>query len=785
MTTAEIAAAGGGDFILMVERGLHSFFLGGEGTCTFMQKAYNAEIGGAKALIITDNACLCDDEIHGGCHSEEQCENVSPIMGNDGVTGGVEITSVLIKKQDGERAREYFGSDHCSHFTCVAKLTFSIAAPDDRVEWDLWEGSSWYPERGGSPLVNFLPYVKALGDSAYFTPEYLIFEGLPPNADCHSGGFGACSTLCTNHGRYCAYDPDGLAVGFTGADVVAEALRRLCIWKHYSVGEQTGIGEKWWEYSLEFLEQCDSRFNYPSIYDWTCSSNVMLEVGIDKAVIEECMEESGGTMDATENLLLQQQVDAIKEAGISHELVHEVTVNLVSVSGAVDPVKTFKSICRGFLDGTWPEVCLKCEGCEGYVEECVGSEGFVCGPGGEGGGGDEGGEGEDEEDGGFIPDFDVPGLPDFSHCTEGGDETPGTCSTTQTWAALQAIQKFQDCSGWQLAELLPVMMSSIAGLQEVAAECGAGGDEEDDGDRLLRSLRNARNTLNGGSGSGRKLPTGEDICEGRNFNENQCNVIGCCEWEGGKCWSAVGTGKCEGGPRVDEECEAAATEFLMNSEITPYFLDVVNHPMHYCSCSSEFGDSLPACLITLPGQDPVDLSLLKTITCVMSDDCDWLEESCGPVMDFFNECFDEMDCGKKCLLPIDEAGEAGQNAFWCLEDENEHVDETIMAELNFKIDAYRAACGAGGGGGDGGSKATGAIIGVLVISVVGFMVYKKVLKGGRRNVGGFRGVEGGAGGGQGVTMNALRGGGTKYEGLSKEEEGGGAIVQASAASFEI
>lgn len=192
----------------------------------------------------------------------------------------------------------------------------------------------------------------------------------------------------------------------------------------------------------------------------------------------------------------------------------------------------------------------------------------------------------------------------------------------------------------------------------------------------------------------------------------------------------------------------------------------------------------------------------------MSDDCDWLEESCGPMMDFFNECFDEMDCGKKCLLPIDEAGEAGQNAFWCLEDENEHVDETIMAELNFKIDAYRAACvgkeeeedgggnggnggegkdgkGAGGGGGDGGSKATGAILGVLVISVVGFIVYKKVLKGGRRNVGGFRGVEGGAGGGQGVTMNALRGGGAKYEGLSKEEEGGGAIVQATAASFEI
>ncbi|GMH92405.1 hypothetical protein TrVE_jg3634 [Triparma verrucosa] len=807
LTAEETAGWGSSPFILMVNRG----------TCSFKAKTLRAQEAGSLALIVMDDKCVCEDEQSAMCHSDGPCKSIPPMMGDDVTAPGTAtIPTVLIKKQDGEFATEYLMSDHCTNFNCPAKFSFRVPAPDDRVEWELFEGSSWYPDAETygrtSPLLDFLPYVQALGDSAYFTPHYQVFEGLPPREDCHSGMFGSCSTLCTNHGRYCAYDPDGLGVGNTGADVVAEALRRLCIWKHYSVGVDVGTGPKWWQYNLEFLNQCDNRLNYPSTYDWTCASNVMLSVGIDKAVIEDCMEESGGTVDATENTLLQNEVEAWKNAGVTHEVSSEIGVNSVAISGAVTPQKTFAAICHGILDGTWPEVCTKCASCESYMEGCVKSSEFTCGPvdgpsaqptpSPTDGGVDDENE-EEDEDGGFLPDFDIPGLPDFSHCTEGDDQVPGACSGTESWHALQAIQKFQDCSDWQLQELLPALISSIAGLQEVADECGADGDDEEDGDRLLRSLRILRSLQQNDHGRG--LQTGEDVCENDFFNEDQCKSIGCCEWDGVKCESAIGSDKCVSGQT--KQCTDAATAFLMNSEITPYFLDIANHPLHYCSCTSELGDSLPACVISLPGQDDVDLSMLKTVTCIMGDDCDWLEESCGPMLDLLEICLESLDCNKKCVLPIDEAEATGQNAFWCLEDENKHVDGQAMAALTLKMDEYRAACATDGeeedegaegdedmrevnprSTSDGWALSTPTILGVLALSVIGFIAYKKVSQGGRRGARGGEGEEGV----QVVTMNILRErneGGGVYGVVSKEEEeeevGGGTIVQATAASFEI
>ena len=52
-------------------------------------------------------------------------------------------------------------------------------------------------------------------------------------------------------------DPDNdMDHGITGAEVVTEALRRICIWKHF--GEQDGVGSVYWEYITEFLGRCDS-----------------------------------------------------------------------------------------------------------------------------------------------------------------------------------------------------------------------------------------------------------------------------------------------------------------------------------------------------------------------------------------------------------------------------------------------------------------------------------------------------------------------------------------------
>jgi len=60
-----------------------------------------------------------------------------------------------------------------------------------------------------------------------------------------------CYNLCTNAGRYCATDPDNnLDKGISGGDVVAESLRRICVWNVY--GAENGIGR---EVSLSKIRQ--------------------------------------------------------------------------------------------------------------------------------------------------------------------------------------------------------------------------------------------------------------------------------------------------------------------------------------------------------------------------------------------------------------------------------------------------------------------------------------------------------------------------------------------------
>ena len=40
------------------------------------------------------------------------------------------------------------------------------------------------------------------------------------------------------------------------------------------------------------------------------------------------------------------------------------------------------------------------------------------------------------------------------------------------------------------------------------------------------------------------LGNGEAVCENRGLIMTRCLSIGCCQWDEGRCWSAVGRGPC-------------------------------------------------------------------------------------------------------------------------------------------------------------------------------------------------------------------------------------------------
>ena len=83
------------------------------------------------------------------------------------------------------------------------------------------------------------------------------------------------------------------------------------------------------------------------------------------------------------NTLLSTEITALTTNGIF--ALPAVTVNTKLVYGKITSQEVFSAICNGFMDGTQPDVCLRCDGCgSGGLENCAVNG--VCGK--------EGGKGE-------------------------------------------------------------------------------------------------------------------------------------------------------------------------------------------------------------------------------------------------------------------------------------------------------------------------------------------------------------------------------------------------------
>ena len=342
-------------------------------------------------------------------------------MADDGSGGDITIPSFLLFKQDADAMKDVLRGNPG---LLRAKMTWNTPAPDNRVEWSLYHSPTEASTKHFQKV--FGSESKGLGKHSFFTPHYAIWS----RPECI--GNSACDGLCTNHGRYCADDPDGVG-HITGADVVRETLRRLCIWQKYG---EDGIGEKWWAYGKEFINACDNEAHparFPSLRDNSCAMQTMKKVGIDSKAIEECMKISGGTDGNGDNNLLEKEVGAAFKVCTLTRLplfrasatvlvpgpvplfygftrAHSVaspffsfplqagivaypaiSINTKLMFGNINNRNVFSAICAGFLDGTQPDVCSACESCSANELEGCALTKECGGNGGSGGGNRKGG----------------------------------------------------------------------------------------------------------------------------------------------------------------------------------------------------------------------------------------------------------------------------------------------------------------------------------------------------------------------------------------------------------
>lgn len=327
-------------FILFVDRG----------GCTFVQKVRNAQHAGAAAVVIADNACQCKHEKTCTPEPNTVCEKREPIMADDGSGYDITIPSILLFKQDADPIKQALLKKH----TVRMELSWSLPNPDGHVEWDLWTSPTDYVS---SQFKNdFKDAVVAFGPTASMTPHMYIYDGIA--AKCRNDEQKSeCFNLCTNEGRYCAADPDNdLDYGISGADVVTESVRRLCMWELY--GKDDGIGLVWWDYIKAFQAECDTS---ESFMKEDCIKSAMEAAGADYDAVEQCIFNHGGLEKPDENDALQQQLEDKEKNGIV--IMPVVYVNGVAIRGQLEFATIFKAICAGFAPGTQPAICDKCAKC--------------------------------------------------------------------------------------------------------------------------------------------------------------------------------------------------------------------------------------------------------------------------------------------------------------------------------------------------------------------------------------------------------------------------------------
>lgn len=147
--------------------------------------------------------------------------------------------------------------------------------------------------------------------------------------------------------RSCAEDPDGTGP-VTGKEVLEEDIRQLCIHNEYKKdtnkeGRTVLYASEYWDYLEKFMDRCKVDGSRPKRrFGKECANALMAEVGINVAVIDACIDNTG-------------------EAKLKEEWEHSawspraLRINGWRYSGVLEADLVARAICSGFV--TQPAEC--------------------------------------------------------------------------------------------------------------------------------------------------------------------------------------------------------------------------------------------------------------------------------------------------------------------------------------------------------------------------------------------------------------------------------------------
>ncbi|KAG6640325.1 vacuolar-sorting receptor 1-like [Carya illinoinensis] len=334
---------------------LPTFLLVDRGDCFFTLKAWNAQKGGAAAILVADDRI--EPLITMDTPEEENAD--ADYLQN------ITIPSALISKSLGDSIKKVISKGEMVNINL--DWSEALPHPDERVEYEFWTNSN---DECGPKCDSQIEFLKSFKGAAQilekngytqFTPHYITWYC--PEAFILSK---QCKSQCINHGRYCAPDPEqDFSRGYDGKDVVVQNLREVCFFK---VANESGKPWLWWDYVADFAIRCPMK---EKKYTEDCSNQVIQSLGADLKEIKKCV---GDTTADVDNPLLKAEQDAQIGKGSRGDvtILPTLVINNRQYRGKLDKVAVLKAICAGFEETTEPAICLS-EDIE--TNECLSNNG--------------------------------------------------------------------------------------------------------------------------------------------------------------------------------------------------------------------------------------------------------------------------------------------------------------------------------------------------------------------------------------------------------------------------
>jgi hypothetical protein len=354
----DITACSGAAGLGSIPRG--SVVLLQRGNCSFGTKALAAQEAGAVGVLVIDNRFLCGvDRIQCGLNQCFECPyyevddlcacNLQFMADDGGNAGSVIIPSFLIGRTDGDELLRW-AVPKASGGGAVASLSWDLPNVEGASEYSMWHTADDRFARQWRE--GFEPYVQPLGSDATFIPRYFLWDG----EEIGCGVIYDCGSQCVNNDLYCSVDPDGdLDSGVTGADVVREALRQMCIY-------ETTNGT-WWQYTRFFSFHCfggNEAAGPGDPFSSECSEAQMVKAGIDVGKVRDCLRSSNSSVNERigdyRNKLLERELQDIK--ALSLVTLPSFLVEDVMLRGGSSPLNVLAALCASFGNrNAIPKVC--------------------------------------------------------------------------------------------------------------------------------------------------------------------------------------------------------------------------------------------------------------------------------------------------------------------------------------------------------------------------------------------------------------------------------------------